>query len=74
MKYLMTALALATLVASPAFAATKKIPQYRSDAAQSYASVPAANVVVVDGQVVGADPDPNVRLQLQRDAVQVNGG
>ena len=74
MKYLMTALALATLVASPAFAATKKVPQVRSVAEQSYALAPPSNAVVIDGQIVGADPDPNVRLQLQKDAEQVNGG
>ena len=73
MKTLMTAVALAALVASPAFAATKKVAQVRSTAAQSYASVPAPSVVVSGGQVIGADPDANVRLQLLRDADLPNG-
>lgn len=75
MKTLMTAVALAALIASPAFAATKKVTtQVRATAAQSYALAPPSSAVVVDGQVIGADPDPNVRLQLQRDGEQLNGG
>ena len=56
MKYLITAVALAALIAIPAAAAF----------AQS------ANVVIVGGQVIGQDPDPNVRLQLRRDAGSEN--
>ena len=56
MKNLITAVALAALIAIPAAAAF----------AQS------ANVVIVGGQVVGQDPDPNVRLQLRRDAGSEN--
>lgn len=63
MKQLVTALALATLAAAPAFAASHKMPKTASDA---YASVDS-NLVVVDGQVVGADPDQNIRFQIQRD-------
>lgn len=75
-----TSLALATvaaaLTASPGFAATRHVrvaPAYTAD--QAYAAAPGyANspVVIVDGQVVGADPDPNVRLQLMKDAAAPN--
>ncbi|MGH6727337.1 MAG: hypothetical protein ACREB8_12455 [Pseudolabrys sp.] len=33
--------------------------------APGYAASP--NTVIVDGEVVGADPDPNIRYQLERD-------
>jgi hypothetical protein len=74
MKTLVTALVLATLVATPAFAAKKRptiSPQ--AAAAQAYASdeqsYHAADkyTVIVNGRVVGRDPDPNVRLMLIRD-------
>lgn len=74
MKTLVTALVLAALAATPAFAAKKRhtiSPQ--AAAAQAYApdeqSYPAADkyTVVVNGRVVGRDPDPNVRLMLIRD-------
>ena len=63
MKQLVTALALATLAAAPAFAASHKMPKTASDA---YAAV-NSTLVVVGGQVVGADPDPNIRFQIERD-------
>jgi hypothetical protein len=68
----------ATLVASPSFAATRHVRAVQSyTAAQSYAAAPgygyaSAPVVIVDGQVVGADPDPNIRLQLMKDAATPN--
>jgi patatin-like phospholipase/acyl hydrolase len=62
MKKLVTALALSAFAAAPAFAAT----HHRAHATQdAYAADPT--VVIVDGKVVGADPDPNVRLSLLRD-------
>jgi len=66
MKKLITALTLATLVASPALAKTHHMAAPAAD--DAYASVAAPNAVVVDGQVVGADPDPNIRFQLERDS------
>ena len=64
MKQFITALALATLTAAPAFAATHhKMPKAAADA---YASADS-NLVVVGGQVVGADPDQNIRFQIERD-------
>jgi len=61
MKFLMTTVALAALAASPAFAATKH--------AKTLASYAAADpyTVVVDGQVVGRDPDPGIRFELMRE-------
>jgi len=77
MKYLMTAAALATLIASPAFATQKQPTTYhRTAATDAYAAAPGiaygSPAVVVDGKVVGADPDANVRLQLRRDADLLN--
>lgn len=76
MKTLVTAFALATLVASPAFAA-KKHRAISPEAAAAQASVPydqsypTADIymVIVNGRIVGRDPDPNVRLMLTRDPV-----
>ena len=75
MKKLVLAAALATLVATPALAQYQQYPtaphHVRVDRlagvrAQALPSV-GSNTVIVDGQYAGADPDPNVRLQLQRD-------
>lgn len=32
------------------------------------------NDVVVNGRIVGTDPDPNIRAQLLREAQQTSGG
>lgn len=64
MKKLMTALALATLAASPAFA--KATHKHVLSADTGY-SVRDPNAVVAYGQIVGRDPDPNIRFQLMRD-------
>lgn len=74
MKKLLIVAALATLVATPTFAATQHSRAVRSNAAtNAYAAAPGyaytgayagSPVVVVDGKIIGADPDPNVRLQL----------
>jgi hypothetical protein len=53
MKMLVTAAALATIIASPAFA--EKAPKV------------SPNAVVVDGQVVGQDPDPKIRFELRKE-------
>jgi hypothetical protein len=54
MKTLVTVLALAALIAAPAF--TKS------------ATAASPNDVIVGGKSIGSDPDANVRLQLRRDA------
>jgi hypothetical protein len=51
MKALIAILGLATLSAAPALTRTAL----------------AANEVIVDDKVIGADPDMNVRFQLRRD-------
>jgi opacity protein-like surface antigen len=74
-KYLLAA-ALAALAASPALAATHH-RAIRSDSANgAYAYVPQSNTVVDNGTVIGADPDPSIRLQLLRqgDPANWNGG
>jgi hypothetical protein len=69
MKNIVAGLALAMIAAVPAYAANHHIS--RDNAAGAYASVDQAYVqspqVVFEGKVVGADPDPNVRLSLRRD-------
>jgi hypothetical protein len=76
---LLSAVAAAVLMASPALAASTvhKGKVSRPDAASSsdaYASqsqpqrpYDANTVVGWDGQVLGSDPDPNIRFQLMRD-------
>ncbi len=69
MKKILTALALAALASSPALAKSHHMAAPASD--EAYATAPGYYVagpyaVVVDGQVVGADPDPTVRLDLLR--------
>ena len=65
MKKLVTALVFAAFAAAPAFAATHH--KKADDASGAYAAATDPNVVIVDGKVVGADPDANVRLNLRRD-------
>ena len=79
MKTLVATVALAAVIASPAFAqtATRRAPavqQYPSQYDQPYGRAEGtprasnqANSVYENGQYLGADPDPNVRLELRRD-------
>jgi predicted TIM-barrel enzyme len=64
MKKLLIAVAFAALVATPALAKTHSTTARASDA---YAFAAAPDAVIVNGQVVGADPDPNIRFQIERD-------
>jgi opacity protein-like surface antigen len=72
MKMLLTTVALATLAASPAFAASHRHTVHRAVASSqgygAYASTLGRDTVVVDGSIVGRDPDAGIRLQLRRDA------
>jgi hypothetical protein len=61
MRMLVGAVALATLMASPALA--QRVTQAR----------PSATAVIVNGDKVGQDPDAGVRLELGRDARSWNG-
>jgi hypothetical protein len=77
MKALVTVLALAALVATPALAQTKRTqapraqvqqtyPQLRSTA-QRHSDNTANDVYDLDGSYVGSDPDPQVRDWLKND-------
>src|ERR1035438_2881245 len=63
-KMTLIALGLATLVATPAFA---QKPTHRAYAADAYASA-VTQPVVTEGRVIGTDPDPSIRSELQRDS------
>jgi hypothetical protein len=56
LKIVLPVIAVAALVAAPAVAKTRAhAPEYRNDQ------------VVVEGKVVGTDPDANIRGQIRRD-------
>jgi hypothetical protein len=75
------ALALATTLASPAFAQSGRV--YQRDAYQAYGQAvpnrPAyglrspRNVYNTSGRYVGTDPDPNVRDMIARDRNEQSG-
>jgi hypothetical protein len=77
MKKLVTAFALAALVATPAFAKNNHPRQsaapQTAGSAGGYGAYAAADVTrygpaaFVYGAYVGSDPDPNIRLQLIRE-------
>jgi opacity protein-like surface antigen len=71
MKMILTTVALAALAASPAFAATHKRTAHPvaapSQGYGAYASTLGRDTVVVDGSIVGRDPDAGIRLQLRHD-------
>jgi hypothetical protein len=73
MKKLAIAFVLAALVASPALARQRHAISSEAAAAQAYApyapasSVIDRNTVIVNGRIVGRDPDSYVRLMLMRD-------
>lgn len=73
MKMLFTAVALATLVTSSAFAHPGQVS---SNVSLAYTHLGSPHVwgtaVYRDGRVVGQDPDANVRMQLLRD--KADGG
>ncbi len=78
-KTLIATLALATLVASPAFAqtSTHRIRHAVTTPNNAYASEPSyavrnPNVVVYGNTVVGQDPDANIRLQMMRDPIPLS--
>jgi opacity protein-like surface antigen len=70
MKKLLLAVALAAVAASPAFAARHHRATTDDPANQAYASAPASDVVIDNGRVIGADPDPFIRGQLLREGDQ----
>ena len=71
MKKLLLAVALAAVAASPAFAARHHRATTDDPANQAYASAPASSDLVIDnGRLIGADPDPFIRGQLLREGDQ----
>ncbi len=77
-KILVNSAVLATLVAAEsAYAQTTEVvdgrsaPAYADDSCQTGTYGPPVRVqpgdVVEDGEVVGRDPDPNIRAQLERE-------
>ena len=75
MKTLNTKLALAALavamLATPAFAA-KPSRQLSLQPMPEFQGL-SSNDVVVDGRVIGADPDPQIRSQLLRESESLQG-
>ena len=75
MKKILIAAVLVSAVASPAFAATKhhrRVVTPPPVAWDSYAMMPASDVVVQNGQVLGVDPDPFIRASLIRQGDPAN--
>jgi hypothetical protein len=75
MKALVTAVALGTVMASPAFATTLRSQRAVQTSSNAYAQylapdqqfVPHTGEVVVNDHIVGRDPDPRVRMQMRLD-------
>lgn len=70
------ALALATVLASPAFAQSSRVSPYQAYGQAEYGPPAVANgwrslrsrdVYNTNGRYVGSDPDPNVRDMIARD-------
>jgi hypothetical protein len=78
MKKLVMGVALAMLVATPAFAASSKQQAraatdgaraaFAQDADIVTSAVRDPATVVVNGRIIGRDPDPRIRFELMRDA------
>jgi hypothetical protein len=69
-KLVLAAVGTAVLLTTPAFAAKVHKAKKSANPYASYASDRAygANTVYgLEGQVLGTDPDPNIRFQLLRD-------
>jgi hypothetical protein len=66
-KMVLTALGLATLVATPALA-QKQAHRGQLQAPYASANTVTPGVVSSDGHLIGTDPDPSIRSELARDA------
>lgn len=68
-KIVLSAIAVAALVATPAFAKARKHSTAHVPAQlyNSTAPVTGNTVVAPDGRVIGADPDEQIRSELLRD-------
>ncbi len=79
MKSIIAAATLAALAVSPSLALAAKAKHHAYtpaayDYAPPYAVMAPPNSVVQGNQIVGADPDPTVRLDLQRETSTLDGG
>jgi hypothetical protein len=74
-KMVLSAFALAALVATPAFAqkARRHSPPAPAQLYNTTAPVNANTVVDIDGRVIGADPDASIRADLLRDSGMSQG-
>jgi serine protease inhibitor ecotin len=66
MKKIVAALVFAAFATAPAYAATHH--KKADEATSAYAAASDPDTVIVNGKVVGADPDANVRLNLRRNS------
>jgi hypothetical protein len=75
-KTVVSALALVALLATPALAQkARKQQQAPAAATQNLYNRVDSNVVVgIEGNVIGADPDPQIRAYLLRDEGTVKSG
>jgi len=70
MKKLLTALALTTVVASPALAASARYHRYPSqDPYAAHATYQGRDGVIIENRYREWDPDANIRLEERRDAL-----
>jgi hypothetical protein len=60
-------LAASPVLAQPTYNSHRAVQRLENVRAQAMPSL-SNDTVIVDGQYVGADPDPNVRLQLRQNA------
>jgi hypothetical protein len=67
-KTIVSALAMVALLASPAFAQKARKQPVATPGQGIYNNVaPNSTAVEADGHIIGADPDAQIRTQLQRD-------
>jgi len=68
-KAIVSALAMVALLATPALAKSRKHPAPVGQGIYNTAAPNAvgSTAVEADGRIIGADPDPQIRTQLQRD-------
>jgi hypothetical protein len=74
-KIILSAIAVAALVATPAFAKSRKHSTDNVPAHLYNSTAPVSGNAVVgpDGRVIGADPDAVIRGDLQRDSGMSQG-
>jgi hypothetical protein len=73
-RVLLASAVLAVLIASPAAAQTRYSTPFRNGALSAYGQMAPGHfvgrdpdAVIVNGENIGQDPDPNVRLEMRKD-------